>query len=125
MLSDIGIRVQWKRLSEADTGTDHVSGGMEIFEHGGYVVFDGTRGSLEHLAEALEAMEEADGEPEAGEVAGKIRRGIEKGATRIAVEHGRAHYAAEALEADDGELAERLLEDVEPGLRELGALNSG
>lgn len=89
---------------------------MEVFEHGGYLVLDGTRASLEHVAELLEDAEGEDSQ----EVAGKIRRGIDSGATRIAVERPRFRCVARALDAADGELAETLKEDVDESLERLG-----
>ncbi len=89
---------------------------MEVFEHGGYLVLDGTRASLEHVAELLE---DVDGEA-AGEVAGKIRRGIDSGATRIAIEKARFGCVKRALEAADTGLAEELKEDVDESLERHG-----
>lgn len=94
---------------------------MELFEHGGYLVLDGTRASLEHLAELLE---ESDGE-DAEEVAGKITRGLDSGATRIAVERSRFSCVNRVLESADTGLAEALEADVKEGLEKLDLESPG
>ncbi len=88
---------------------------MEVFEHGGYLVLDGTRASLEHVADLLEDT----GDEDAEEVAGKIHRGIDEGATRIAVEAARFSYVEDALDDADEVLAEELYDDVRESLRRL------
>ncbi|MDY7081930.1 MAG: hypothetical protein SXQ77_05865 [Halobacteria archaeon] len=62
---------------------------MRAFEHGDYVVIEGSEEELDELADALD-----DGD-EARETAAKIRRGLDKGATRIAVTRERARAVRE------------------------------
>ncbi|MFW5929975.1 MAG: hypothetical protein ACOCT0_06125 [Halobacteriota archaeon] len=90
---------------------------MEVFEHGGYLVLDGTRASLEHVADLLESR----ADDESLEVAGKIRRGVDSGATRIAVEAPRFQVVEEALEGDETELGRVLLEDVRDALSRMSS----
>lgn len=65
---------------------------MEAFPHGNYVVIEGSVDELRGLAARLE--EEGS---EVEETAAKIHRGLERGATRIAVSRERAGLAATAL----------------------------
>lgn len=69
---------------------------MEVFPHGDHVVLDGTE---EELARVAAVLDGGDAEPVRG-AAGRIERGLDAGATRIAVAAEGARAAVPLLAAD-------------------------
>lgn len=89
---------------------------MKAFTHGEYVVLDGDSDELHRVAELLEEHGE-----EGREAAAKIRRGLERGATRIAVTQGQAELTARAIEGRD----EAVAGEIQGALERLGSGEDG
>lgn len=95
---------------------------MEVFAHGDYMILDGTKEELEQIVSLVGNADQRNGDLKEG--VGKIRRGLNRGATKIAVTVPQATELHNFLEKSQKEGTNVFANEIKKGLKE-GSADSG